>query len=965
MSSPRDPQNELSPIKRAFLKIEELEARLDAVTRARTEPLAVIGAGCRFPGGVHDLESFWRLLSGGTDATGPNPPDRWDLEAYFDPEPGKPGKMYTERGGFLAEVDSFDPQFFGIAPREANGIDPQQRLLLEVTWEALEHAGLSPEKLHGSRTGVYIGLATNDYAQLQLKLGDPALLDAYYGSGTAHGVASGRLSYVLGLNGPAISVDTACSSSLVALHLACRARRGGACDLAVVGGVHLILAPENAISMCQSRMMAADGRCKTFDASADGFGQAEGCGVVLLKRLSDAQAAGDRILALVRGSAINQDGAGSSLTTPNGPAQAAVIRAALADANLRPEQISYVEAHGTGTRLGDPIEVQALAAVLGAGRAAERPLLIGSVKTNLGHLEAAAGMAGLLKVIVSLEHREIPAHLHLRLLNPFIPWAELPVKVTTEHTPWEPLGGTRIAGTSSFGFSGTNAHVILEQAPTPTLSPRPVIDRPLHLLALSARSEPALRELVKRFDSYLLEHQGAALADVAFTANACRAHGETRLVATAEGCAQAREALQAYARGETVAGLLSAELKSQDPPRVAFLFTGQGSQYVGMGRQLYDTQPVFRSALDRCEILLRPHLGRSLLALLFPPAGDEAAMRLQLEQTSLAQPAIFALEWSLSELWRSWGVRPSLVLGHSVGEYVAACVAGVFELEEGLQLIAARGRLMQSMPSGAMAAVFADEARVARAIAPYSRTVALAALNGPANTVISGAAPDVLAIRARLLADGIQSAPLAVSHAFHSPLVEPILDEFERVARAVVHREPMITFISNLTGSPAQSSDLGASYWRRHARQPVRFGDSIRAARALDYQVFLEVGPSPVLLGMATRCLPEGAVKWLPSLRRGQADWPVILQTLAELYLAGVRVDWDGFDRDYGRRRLVLPSYPFQRRRYWFREPEATRTTATPAPAPQPAAEDQASGLYDVKWIPRTGRRPRPGKRQR
>ncbi len=519
MSNPSDSRNELSPVKRAFLKIEELEARLEALTRARTEPLAVIGAGCRFPGGANDLDAFWRLLRDGTDATGPTPLDRWDVNAYFDPEPGKPGKLNTRGGGFLTDVSGFDPQFFGIAPREAAGIDPQQRLLLEVTWEALEHAGLSPEKLRGSQTGVYIGLATNDYANLQIKLRDPALFDAYFGSGSSHGVASGRLSYVLGLHGPAVSVDTACSSSLVALHLACRALRDGECELAVVGGVHLILSPDNAISMCQSQMMAADGRCKTFDASADGFGQAEGCGVVLLKRLSDAQAAGDQILAMVRGSAVNQDGAGSSLTTPNGPAQEAVIRAALRDGNLRPEQISYVEAHGTGTRLGDPIEVQALGAVLGRGRAIDRPLLIGSVKTNLGHLEAAAGMAGLLKVIAALQHREIPAHLHLCVPNPFIPWAELPVKVTTEHAPWIPAGGVRIAGISSFGFSGTNAHVILEEAPIATELPRAATERPLHLLTLSARSDPALRELARRFDEYLGQHPDATLSDVAFTAN--------------------------------------------------------------------------------------------------------------------------------------------------------------------------------------------------------------------------------------------------------------------------------------------------------------------------------------------------------------------------------------------------------------------------------------------------------------
>ena len=483
--------------------------------------------------------------------------------------------------------------------------------------------------------------------------------------------------------------------------------------------------------------------------------------------------------------------------------------------------------------------------------------------------------------------------------------------------------------------------------------PRPLgprLSAPLHLLTLSARTDLALRELARRYDLYLGEHPDAALSDVAFTANAGRLHFEHRLVATAESSAQARESLRAYARGETAPGLQAVYRESRDPPRIAFLFTGQGSQYVGMGRQLYDTQPAFRASLDRCDELLRPHLGRSLVEFLYPPPAGEGAMRPHLEQTRFAQPAIFALEWSLAELWRSWGVEPSLVLGHSVGEYVAACVAGVFDLEDALRLIAERGRLMQTMPTGAMAAVFADETRVSRAVEPYARTVALAAVNGPASTVISGAASDVDAIRARLKAAGIDSTPLAVSHAFHSPLVEPILDEFEQAAALVAGREPRITFISNLTGSPARGRDLSAAYWRRHARQPVRFADSIRAANALGYQVFVEVGPSPVLLGLAARCLPDAEVKWLPSLRRGQADWPVMLQTLAALYLAGVQIDWDGFDRGYGRRRLVLPSYPFQRRRYWFHEPEPRRAAAVPArPASGPEAE---SSMYEAKWVP-------------
>ncbi len=903
----------LSPLKQALLALEEMQAKLDALERGRREPIAVIGLGCRFPGGAGDPEAFWRLLRDGVDAITEVPRDRWDIEAFYDPDPEAPGKTYSRWGGFLDAVDQFDPQFFGIAPREALPMDPQQRLLLEVTWEALEHAGQAPDKLSGSRTGVFVGICTSDYATLQLKSGDPTLLNAYFGSGAAHSIAAGRLSYVLGLQGPSLAVDTACSSSLVALHLACHSLRSGECRMALVGGVNLILSPDASITFAKSRMLASDGRCKTFDASADGFSEGEGCGVVVLKRLADALADGDRVLALIRGTAVNQDGPSGGLTVPNGPAQEAVIREALAGAGVEPAAIDYVEAHGTGTSLGDPIEVQALAAVLGEARPAGRPLMLGSVKSNLGHLEAAAGLAGLIKLVLALQHEEIPPHLHFQKPNPHVPWHALPVVVPTERVPWPSGSRRRLAGLSSFGFSGTNAHVVVEEAPA--AGPRAAsVDRPLHLVTLSAKSDAALRELAGRLERYLAEEPAASLADVCFTANAGRAQFAHRVAILADSTAGMREAAAAVAAGQVPPGVVRGQLESPDRPKLAFLFTGQGAQYVGMGRRLYETQPTFRRALEHCDKLLRPVLERPLLSVLYPEPGPPSP----LDETAYTQPALFALEYALAELWRSWGVEPTVVLGHSVGEYVAACVAGVFSLEDGLKLIAARGRLMQALPpGGAMAAVFADEDRVAAAVAPHAAQVAIAAVNGPDGVVISGAGEAVRAVQDVLGAAGVKSKRLIVSHAFHSPLMDPILDAFEQTAVEVAYAAPRIGLVSNLTGQLVTGPGVNAAYWRRHVRERVRFGAGMASLHALGVRLFVEIGPGPTLLGMGRRCVPDEAGSWLPSLRPGRDDWQQLLESLGALYAHGVPVDWVGFDRDYPRRRVALPTYPFQRRRYW------------------------------------------------
>ena len=913
-------------LKKAVLKLDELHSNLDRLH----EPIAIIGLSCRMPGGVNDPEAFWQLLHDGVDGVTDIPPHRWDVDAYYDPSAGTPGKMYTRRGGFLDGVDQFDPTFFGIAPREALKMDPQQRILLEVTWEALEHAGQAPSKLVESQTGVFIGIGTSDYAHLQTVSGDPRDIDGYFAAGIAQSIASGRISYVLGLRGPAVSIDTACSSSLFAVHLACQSLRLGDCDMALCGGVNVILSPVGTVAACQTRMLSSDGHCKTFDASADGYARAEGCAVIVLKRLADAQANGDNILALIRGTAANQDGRSNGLTAPNGSAQEAVIREALANSQVEPAWVSYVEAHGTGTSLGDPIEVQALGAVLGEGRSKNRPLLVGAVKTNVGHTEAAAGITGLVKAVLALQHNLIPPTLHVRTLNPLIPWEKLPVQVVSCPTPWEPVNGKRIAGVSAFGFSGTNVHVVIEEAPASATFPAEA-ERPLHLFTLSARTETALRSLAGRFARHLAADANAKIADVCFTANTGRSHFNHRLAALTPSATPLGEKLSRFATGEVVNGMQTGRVDPTLRPEVVFLFTGQGSQYVGMGRQLYETQATFRTALERCDAALRPYLGHSLLSIFYPDTVDD----MRLDETRYTQPALFALEYALAELWKSWGILPSVVMGHSVGEYVAACVAGMLSLEDGLRLIAERGRLMQGLPkNGKMAVVFAGHETVTSAISPYVDLVAIAALNGPENTVISGDGQAVEKILAQLAQRGIKAKPLTVSHAFHSPLMASILDDFERTADQVSYSSPRIGLISNLTGQLFQPKHtIDARYWRRHVREAVQFAPGMETLHQLGYRIFLEIGPDSTLLTMGRLCLPGNGAVWLPSLRRGRDDWHPVLETLAALYIQGVDIDWENFDRGYSRSRVVLPVYPFERERYWAKMADATPRVLLPQSA--------------------------------
>ena len=917
MSWSRETQEQLSPLKRAILELREMRAKLEETDRRQREPIAIVGIGLRLPGGARDESSLWQVLADGVDTISEIPSDRWDLDAYYDLDPDKPGKMNTRHGAFIRGVDLFDAEFFGVSPREAVTMDPQHRLLMEIAWEALENAAICPARLAGSQTGVFVGCSNSDY--WRLVYADEERIDAYAALGNAFSVAAGRLSYFLGLHGPSMAVDTACSASLVAVHLACQSLRSGECTLALAAGVNLILSPEVNINLSKSRMLAPDGHCKTFDASADGYVRGEGCGVVALKTLSAAQADGNRILAVIRGSAVNQDGRSGGLTAPNGPAQEAVIRAALAAAGVDPHEVSYLESHGTGTSLGDPIEVRAAAAVLCKDRPRELPLAIGSIKTNIGHLEAAAGVAGLLKVVIALQKGQIPPHLHLEKKSPYIEWESLPIVVPTRLTPWVPVNGKRIAGLSSFGFSGTNAHLVLEEAPEVT-KPWSATERPIHLLALSGKTDKALKELAQEVSLRLENADADSLADICFTTNAGRSHFTHRATVLGENTEQVRNGLSALIRHEVVANVIAGEMTDLSLPPVAFLFTGQGSQYIGMGRQLYETSPTFRRVMDRCDEILRPHLQRPLISVLYP--GEDGFSLL--DNTAYTQPALFAIEYALAELWRSWGVRPTFVMGHSVGEFVAACVAGVFGLEDGLRLIAERGRLMQSLPAGGqMAAVYAGRERVESAIAS-SNAVSVAAINGPEIIVISGDGNQIEAILQRLSREGIKSKELAVSHAFHSPLVNSVLDEFEKVASKVQYSDPTMGFVSNVTGELADARLIGrANYWRRHAREPVQFAAAVKKLEEQGVKVFLELGPNPVLLGMARRCLKDEKQLWLPSLRSGRGDWMQMLESLQVLYVAGAEIDWAGFDADYPRRRVALPTYPFQREHYWLQQPHS------------------------------------------
>ena len=878
---------------------------------AREEPIAVVAMACRFPGGVHDPESFWRLLDEGVDAIREVPADRWEIDAWYDPDPDAPGKMTTRWGGFLDEVDRFEPELFGISPREAVSIDPQQRLLLETSWEALERAGQTLERLSGSDTGVYMGVCASDYQSLAMARAEA--IDAYSLLGTMPSTSVGRLSYWLGLKGPNVPVDTACSSSLVAVHLACQALRTGECSMALAGGVNLVLRPEGTVYFSRVRAMSPTGRCRVFSADADGYVRSEGCGVVVLKRLSDARRDGDPIVAVIRGSAVNQDGRSNGLTAPHGPSQEGVIRRALGQAGVLPAEVGYLECHGTGTPLGDPIEVQALAAALGEGRAPDRPVALGSVKSNIGHTEGAAGVAGLIKAVLSLQHERIPKSLHVTQPNPHVAWAELPVKVAVEAMAWPRGGAPRFAGVSSFGFGGTNAHVVVEEAPAAALGPA-ASSRSAEIVVLSAKSAAALAAQAARLGDHLASHPEHGLGDVAFSLATTRSHFEHRLAVTATSREALRAALEAAAQGQTPPGVVR-DTALAPRGRLAFLFTGQGAQVPGMGRGLHEAWPAFREAFDRCAALFDEDLDQPLCRVMWAEPGSvESAL---LDQTAYTQPSLFTLEYALFALWRAWGVTPDLVGGHSIGEITAACVAGVFSLEDAVRLVAARGRLMAALPTGgAMVSIAAPEAEVAAAVAPRAASVSIAAVNGPSQVVIAGVHEAVEAIAASFEARGARIKRLVVSHAFHSPAMDPMLEAFRGVAESVAYQRPSLPLVSSLTGSISEEIAT-PSYWVRHVREAVRFAEAVKVLHEAGAGTFVELGPKPALLGLVQACLPDAEPLLLASLRGGHDEPARVLDALGGLWAAGGPVHWAGVF-PAGGRRVPLPTYPWQRERYWI-----------------------------------------------
>jgi acyl transferase domain-containing protein len=910
--------------------IREYESRIQRLMLEKHEPIAIVGIGLRMPGGSTTMEALAEYLGSGKSAVTPVPPDRWPAAEPADPA----GFGNGANGGFLDGVDQFDASFFSISPIEARCIDPQQRLALETSWEALENANIDPTRLKRGNVGVYFGASGVDYAW---EIGALAAedMEGYLAGGVLNAAVSGRVSYFLGMRGPCMSVDTACSSSLVALHLAVNGLRGRECELALCGGVSVIHHPYSSMLLTDMQALAPDGRCKTFDESADGYGRAEGCAVVVLKRLSDAERAGDTVLALVRGTAVRQDGESAGFSAPNGIAQEALMRAALANATLEPGDIQYVEAHGTGTPLGDPIEMASIAEVFGPSHSTQDPLLVASLKTNIGHMEAAAGLGGVVKTVLQLRYGTVFPHLNFDKPSSRIAWDTWPVRVPTRSQPWR--AGLRRALVNSFGFSGTIASAVLEQAPKLDQAPKAAgpmgpatepAQAPVpgsgNVLTISAKSVPALAGQIRRYRQLLADQPGIDIADLCYTANVGRAHFRHRV----SGVVTGHDSLAACLE-ESLATVQRGELPRYESRKVGFLFSGLGALRPGIGAALYRRHPVFARELDACDEALTPLAGRPVKAMVLGTCGTQDAEALGLAR--YGQPVQFAFEYALARLWMSWGVRPTSVAGHSMGEVAAAAVAGLFSLADAAKLITARARLMESVRApGCMVSVGAGADAVAPLLAGYP-DVAVAAINAPQQCVISGGVGSIAAVTAELTARDMDFKRLAASQASHSPLMAEVTAQLREALDGIRFTEPAITIVSAVSGQVARLNEIGADYWVRHITEPVNFMAAMRALDRRGKHLFIEIGPFTTLTPLAKRCLPGSRHIWLASVRPSDRDGTITLDAVAKAYAAGQPISWPDFHQGRDGRKTGLPTYAFDRRSYRLPAGPAARTPADPA----------------------------------
>lgn len=884
------------------------------------EPIALVGVGCTLPGNIRNKEGLLTALREGRDLITDIPQDRWSLEAYYDVDALEPGKTYVRRGGFIEDIYHFDPGFFGITDAEAARMDPQQRILLQTVWHALEDAGQTAEELMGSNTGMFLAMMnTNNYSHLKGVFEGPPGITAYDAMGDAMSIAAGRISHFLGLEGPCLTLDTACSSSLVALHLARQSILAGDCDTAIVAGVNIILHPAIHIAFSKLGLMSRAGRCATFDASADGYIRGEGCVAIVIRRESEAIARGDRIIANIIGTAVNQDGRTPALTAPNGRSQEKVIRNALARTAINPNEIGYVEAHGTGTPVGDPIEMSAIVNVYGPGRAGDQPLYVGSVKSNFGHIEAGAGLLGLVKTALSLQQEEILPSIHFNELNPAIDLGQAPVHVATERIPWSRNGTPRLAGINSFGYSGTNAHVILQEAPyqdnrhmtSPTSEGDNLFDHAGELVVLSAKSPVSLDELAEQWIEYLAQNEESSLRDIAFTAALARTQLNQRLAIIGKDKEDVAQKLQAWRDGRTPKGMAYGQIFPKIKPKIAFIFTGQGAQYADMGRELYESEPRFAETIDRIASIMDPDLGAPLKDVLFGEKSTE-----YLENTRYVQPALFAIEYALADLIGHWGVEPSFVIGHSIGEIVAACVAGMLDLEDAARFVVARGRLMGSLPEGgSMLAIAAAPEQVQRWIQDKETDVTIATVNGPHAVVVSGRADAVAEVGFMAQTAGRQIKELEVSHAFHSPLMDPILDELTKTASSMRISPPRIPILSNTSGDYFDD-EVKPEYWSAQVRNAVLFHQGMEKIMDAGCSVIVEIGPNPALTPVIVTAFDSPSLKTIPTLRKDRKDASNLLASLAALHVNGASLN---FDRLFGNpvyQKVSLPLYPFHVDKY-------------------------------------------------